>query len=545
MQENERQMAVLLAALARRGTEALKLYDPLPKADLFHQSRKHERIVSGPNRSSKTLASSVEVARALTGQDPYGKYPKPPIKWLDVGRDLRHIGLTMYPLLFKPGAFRIIRDEATGLWRTYRPWTDKARESEAEPAPPLIPERLVNRRRIGWHDKRRQIPSIINLRNSSQIVFAASTGKPGKGFAVHGVRFDEELDEGGWYEEVAARLVDHLGVFIWSVTPEEGTEQYWRLHERVVSGDPNIEQFEMKLEENPYIEQEAKERFEAKLSAETAQVKIHGKPAMEGFMIFPDFNEGVHCCGAFDVPDTWTRFMLVDPGHQVCGIVFAAVPPDDDESRKVYGDSVYFYDELYLRRCSATIFGESVRDRVCVKDGEKWIQTKHFYVFFIDGQSAKTHDIGSGLKVNEQYADALREYGIQSEMNGSGFTFGSTDTDGGIESVRKWLEIRADGTSKLRIMKDRCPKLVWETKNYRWKRKKKDDGTVGPDKKPRDGNDHAFWGLRVLASFGPMYQRPKPVVELEPVEQLWRAKQKRKREKYGSGFVNLGPPISA
>ena len=537
----------LVAENAQRLNEALNLYCPLPKPAQVHESRKRERVISGANRSSKTLTVAVEVARALTGQDPFGKYPTEGVRWFGVGYDLRHIGKVMYPMLFKPGAFKVIRDRETRRLRVYKPWTeDKLRWHEAEPAPPLIPPRFYNPRKIGWHDKKRQIPAVIPFYNGSTIDFAASTGKPAKGFALHGAWFDEEL-EGLWYEEIAPRLMDHNGVFLWSVTPEGGTEQLYRVHERWLSGDPDVEEWSVTAMENPYIEEEEKRLLERRLPAETAKTKIHGLYVMEAFRIFPEFNTGIHCCGSFGVPANWTRFMMVDPGRQICGVLFGAIPPEDEDSRNVYGDAAYIYDELYIARCSAKIFGEQVRDRVCgvtVKnDVTTWVQNQRFHAFFIDSKSGSVYEMGCGLSIQQQYSDALRDWNIKCETTADGFTWGSTDVDGGIESIRQWLQIRPDGTVKLKIMRDKCPSLVKEIENYRWKPETRPDGSKGPGKKPRDGSDHLIWGLRVLAAFRPTYIKPRTVEMLDPVEVFWREYQKKKRGKHGDAYINLGPPV--
>src|SRR3972149_1588114 len=69
-----------------------------------------------------SLAHFVEIARALTGQDPYGKYPKRDGLAVCVAYGERHIGTVIHRYLFRWGAFKMIRDLGSGDWRTYRPW---------------------------------------------------------------------------------------------------------------------------------------------------------------------------------------------------------------------------------------------------------------------------------------------------------------------------------------------------------------------------------------------------------------------------------------
>ena len=114
-----------LAEMARRAAESLKLYEPLPSQAGFHSSMAAERIMIGSNRGGKSLPGAIEVARAVTGTDPYGKYPLRDGRFYCIGRDGRHLGAVMWRKLGRAGAFQIIRDKDTGLWRAFRPWTDE------------------------------------------------------------------------------------------------------------------------------------------------------------------------------------------------------------------------------------------------------------------------------------------------------------------------------------------------------------------------------------------------------------------------------------
>ena len=98
-------MREIRAELAERRLESLKLYRAMSHQEEFHKCMASERIVLGGNRGGKSLAVAVEAARAVTGQDPYGKYPKADGNLAIVGRNWPHIGLVIYPILFKAGAF--------------------------------------------------------------------------------------------------------------------------------------------------------------------------------------------------------------------------------------------------------------------------------------------------------------------------------------------------------------------------------------------------------------------------------------------------------
>ena len=97
----------LLSEIADRRRETLGLYEPLAHVAPFHESNAPERILRGSNRSGKTLSSAVEMARIVTNQDPFKKYPQEG-RAIVVGKDGRHLSNPLYRLLFKPGAIKVI-----------------------------------------------------------------------------------------------------------------------------------------------------------------------------------------------------------------------------------------------------------------------------------------------------------------------------------------------------------------------------------------------------------------------------------------------------
>ncbi|MCI0628573.1 MAG: hypothetical protein L0387_44150, partial [Acidobacteria bacterium] len=200
----QRQLRKLVLEKANRQIEALNLYEPLPIQDEFHRCTAPERIIRGSNRSGKTLAACVEVARAVCGSDPYNKYPKENGRWFCVAKDGSQIGQVVWRKLGRPGAFKIIRDRQTGLWRAFRPWDpeDADREREAKPAPALIPKRLI--RGIAWENKKLDQPSVVTLATGWELSFFSSLSDPPTGSDVDGANFDEEIEGPTWYPEISA-----------------------------------------------------------------------------------------------------------------------------------------------------------------------------------------------------------------------------------------------------------------------------------------------------------------------------------------------------
>lgn len=516
----------LVAERARRNMEALSLYEPLPSQGAFHASLSSERLLRGSNRGGKTLPAAVEVARAVTGQDPSRKYPLTGGRCFCVGKDETHVGQVMWRKLGRAGAFQIIRDQSTGLWRSYRPWLDGGRASEVKPSPPLIPPRLI--KSVSWYDKKEGIPKIVTLHNGWELVFYSSKGTPPNGADIDLAWFDEEIVVDEWYPEISARLLDRCGRFFWSATPQAGTEQLYVLHERATDPalrDGKVEEFVVLLNDNPHISEEQKAAFVQKLSEDERKVRVGGEFIITSFRVYPEFQATVHCCDFFPVPGDWTRYAAIDPGHQVCAVVFLTVPPPEDQAR---GRHVYVYDELYLRRCDADKFGKAMAERC---------QGQSMRMFLIDHQAGRQTEMASGETVEVQYSRSLRKHKVTSVAGGHAFAWPPSDLKAGIESVRDWLRIGEGGRPTLQILKDRCPNLLHELKYYHFRRQQ-NRITDEPEKK----NNHAVDCLRYLAVSGLRYVRPRVSVKTDDsAVRAYRDKRKRKRDKSDGPMVSLGP----
>lgn len=518
----------LSAEIARRKIETVHLYEPLNEQAKFLACKARNRLIRGSNRSGKTLCAAVEVARALLGCDPYGKYPVRDGVCYGVGKDLKHIGEVMYRKLFRAGALQIIRDEVTGQWRAYRPWKDAERKAYCKPAPPLIPPRMVAE--IAWENKKEHVPSVVRLVNGWELHFYSSLGHPPKGSAIDLAWFDEEIIDPQWYPEMAARIVDRRGRFIWSFTPEVGTEQAYELHERaekerieLEEKDRSIMEFESLLADNRHLDEDQKRALAQDLDEEQLRIKVGGEYAITGYRVYPTYNRAVHGYEVCEVPPNWTRYAYVDPGHRVCAVLFCAVPPPG------VGRFKLLFDELYLREATAATFAEAMK--------QKTIGPK-FQAFVIDARMALQTEMGIGKTVLQQYQEALAAARVASIATGSGFLFASDDIEAGILAVQGMLRIRADGTTTLRVMGEKLPAFEGEIRRYHRKRV---NGKVqnAPDQRK---DNHLMDNLRYLALHDPPYVEPPPPPRRESaILKEYRAKLARREKASGGNFVHLGP----
>lgn len=519
----------------------MRLYRPNPNQEEIHKSLASEILVIGGNRSGKSLCTFVEDARAVTGQDPYHKYPEKDGMLCIIGKDWKHIGLVVVPYLFRAGAFKIIKDEETGEWRAYDPTKDEARRAEAKPAPPLIPPRMI--KSTSWVLKSANYMQRCTLHNGWEINFFSSEGEPPQGFQSNRCHIDEDINNESWVPEMQARLVDRKGVLCWSAMPHSTNNALLGLKERAdaaeeqLGEEAEIKQFKLRFLDNPYLDADEKrksiERWAA-VGEDVLRMRAEGDFITDSILVFPNFDMRIHGLERDElpngqVPNDWTRYAVIDPGHAVTAVLFAAVPPDER--------FWLCYDQLYIRQCNATIFGERFREKV---------RDYHFHAFIIDAHGGRLRDIGSGRLPVEQYTEQLIKHGIKSEVTGHSFLAGCDDIIARGESTRTALHIRPVGTPTLRVLRGSCPDLERELKRYRKMVNNVAGTAVVTDKPNTRGEVHLCQCLEYLCAYRPSYHEvPIRNGEKEPWWVKWRLERQKRRGELNPGYVFLGPSSGA
>lgn len=432
------------------------------------------------HNSGKTSATMCELAFALTGTHPQrDKYPLYGLRAIVVAKNMDKIGEVIWRCLGRPGAFKMTDDPETGEPRIERPG-DREAGLTMRSAPPLIPRRLLNLNKdVTWESKKSMIPKkIIIPSNGNECAFYSGQADP---FSIQGTKldlviFDEEIEHDGWFAEAIARLVDKGGRFVWGATPQTGTQKLYDLYlksqedEELGVENPLVKEFVLSIYDNPFISDQDRAMFLASLDDEDQiRVRIEGEHAISGFKIFNSyfFPRGVHGIEPFQIPDDWTRFVAIDPGVQVAAAVFAACPPknmprdsEDCLDESIYGDYIYVYDEIYIRRCDATRLANEIKGHI----GSQVIHT-----MLLDHHGGNLTEIGSGKTPEQQYKDAFQKSRVPVPQVGRYFTYGSDDLSGGILRIKEFLRLREDGTPKLKILSGTCPQLVSAMSRYQWK----------------------------------------------------------------------------
>lgn len=411
---------------------AVELYRPLPQAEDFHNSTAKWRIVVGSNRSGKTLCAAVELARAVLGADPYGKYRQSYGTAFIIGLDTEHLGM-LWRKLYLPGAFKVIYDSIEEKWRPLR-WIgetyveidprDLDMRSLWQDAPPLIPHDAIDR--CSWIDKSRYIPRTVSLVNGWRIVFVSSRGLVKQGEHYDFVWIDEQISNPQFFYEAARGLCDidpsQKAYGVWTATGQKQNPILWELVEQSKE-DSEIKVFIHSINGNPFVTKEERERFSKMLPDIERRVRIEGRFAIESWLIYPEFNRDDHVTTEINIPQSWTRYMVLDPGSTCCATLFAAVDPYEN---------IYVYRELTQHNSSAVSWASAIRAFPDINDMEAWI---------IDTRAGRSRTIGADVTVAMQYFAAASQFDIRPRVIGSmnGFIPACDNPDVRREILKQYL----------------------------------------------------------------------------------------------------------
>lgn len=509
--------------IAQRQCETLNLYVPKPIQNDFHKNNRFIRLALGSNRGGKTLAAAIEAGRCLTNQDPFKKHPPEGIMYA-LGINYKHVGNVMWKKLSRFGAMKMVRDPKDGNWRAWNPsrrW-DKANEHLAKPAPPIIPPRFI--KSIAWEDKKLAIPLKVDLTTGWELQFFSCDAQPGQGFDIDRAWFDEEIDSDHWITEILRGLIDRRGSLWWSATPQAATLKLYEFYEQAL--DPSRTDtavFEMFIKDNQYLSDEAKQQFRDTLSPAEMTVRWEGKFALNQRIVYPEWDaDAIHSLvrapGAaqdYQVPSTWAKWLIIDPGRHRCGVLGVAVPPDDS--------MFLVFDELYIADCDATTFA----DKAVEKFGHG-----PFEDFIIDWHMARQHQMGSGETIASQYSRELARVRVESKLSGFYFRIGSDDVSARTESFRKLLRINGEtGSAKLKVFVRNCPNFCWEMKRQYYQKK----GDLVTDKRV-DKDNHLVTCGEMAAAGRLKWSKPAKPKKKEPwTTKAIREKKKRHQQAFGGG----------
>jgi hypothetical protein len=569
----------LVAEKMRRECETLRLYEPLEYQEEFHKCQAQQALILKGNRTGGTLALMVEVARAFTGQDPYHKYPEKDGRIVVLGYGEKHIGRVFYDKLFRPGAFKLIRDLQTGKWRCYRPWAEEEggdlhRKAEALKAPPLIPPRFIEGR-IAWEKRSERVFSIVRAPNGWELHATNSAGDPGQaqGFSVNLYGIDEDTATPGWHEEAVGRVADCGGKIRWSALPHAKNNDLMNLvklaKDEAEKAEPVAVMIRASIFDNKYLPKRSVEDSVQAWKAKGEDVyrkRALGEININSTLMYPTFSRYVHdvmnvetlaedqkylaehdgkipedwtaqrilAARMGEPPDDWTRYTSTDPGYTALAIEFLCVPPPE------LGDQIFLYDEVFLREppVPAEAFGDAMQMKC---------EGKVMEAFIFDMHGGRLRSIASGEVPVDKYRDALEERDVKSESTKHGFRHACDDRKRREEDMRSVLAIQRNGQPRFMVVVGKCPVFCAEMENFKKKMIKQMGVDMPTDEGDRRANTHAIEAVEGAIGIDLPYVKPRiKHVQFNLVDR-WNALKERlnlKRRMSGqlaSPSISLGP----
>lgn len=504
-----------------RYKEALRTYRPLPYQERFHQCKSRRALIRKGNRTGGSLALFIEVARAVLGLDPHDKYPKKGICVL-LGFGERHIGNIFHRYLFQSGAFHIFQDPSQG-----RIWVSCNRETpEAEPAPPLIPQKYVQE--MSWETKSANIFSRVIIKNEAtgsewEIIACNSKGDPNmlQGINVNLYAIDEDIANAGWYQEAIMRTNSVGGFIRWAAYPQASNDAMLHLIEECEDQEgednPTAVLFTASMWDNIYTSEQAKHEDIKALQVfgeDVVKRRVSGELDLSPRRVYAAFDKWKHSIASYDVkvaetlkslnyepPADWCRYATLDPGSNIFACLFWAVPPP-----QTFGDFAIIYDELYIHQSDAEKWGDKFQEKT---KGCDW------HDFIIDSHGARLREQAGGELPRVHYGRQLQKRKIRARVSGTSFTDGSDNISNREMAVREWLTLRVsedeliDGTPKLLCVMHKCPNLLREMMRFKKKTRNIGGEVIVLDDADRTGTRHdAVDCAEYGAAHGLEYVRP-------------------------------------
>jgi phage terminase large subunit len=255
--------------------------------------------------------------------------------------------------------------------------------------------------------------------------------------------------------------------------------------------------------DNPNLPDDFFDQFEG-LPDAWVQRFVYGSHDVFVGQIFTDYNDERHVVQPFHIPESWERWMCIDPGIGHEGAVSWCA--------RDFDGNAYYYRELLAK-------GQPV---------EWWAQQVHEIEARADygGPNEKIHRRLIGLEANQRsqrdgktVLSKWNEFGIYPE-------FADRDPSARISSITEYLRPKpgnrdpwtgADASPRLRIFAD-CEKLQEYLPQYRWKPQRTNYSEEEPAEKPRKKDDHNIdnLGHMLLAFDGlPELDAPRTVADAE------------------------------
>ena len=425
-------------------------YQPNPKLAQFHHSEATIRAIFGGNRSGKTTCGGMEFLFHVTGQYP-DWYPKEqryyhPIKGRIACRDFQKgVGEVLIPFLEE--------------------WMDMSLVKRKIRNPLGIP--------IKWILKNGSVFDILTYEQSVESF---------EGWKGHIAWFDEPPPRDKYIATLRG-LVDYKGRCWLTLTP---LSQPWIYDDIFTKHDPRIYVVTTDMRDNPHLTESAITDFEASLTEEEKEARLHGRFMHLTGLVYKEFDPGIHICEPPRINPTWTRYMAIDPHERTpTAVMWLAVDQNSN---------MWIYDELWLKDMDI----QQIAGAIHAQEGEQPARIR-----LIDPHNDKENMIAGGFNIRKE----LMKYGVYCERANS-------DPQLGKSRIRQALKLRYSPLLKtelpqLRVSRE-CSQTIYEFQHYVWEEYRRNKEELGEKDRAKKKDDHFMDCLRYIFNANPRYIVAEP-----------------------------------
>lgn len=479
------------AKVSAQKLDALELFRPTAYQEQVVLCPASEILVQGGTRSGKSVIVTAMISAYLRNKPIIfadgSRHDMREIGWLNravvvwlVGLQLNHIGQTLHRLLCRAGAFDMVRDKKTGLWRAWQPGRVEGDENipleKRFPAPPFIPAHEIVEET--WENKKEFKFTSLQLKDGSMCYGFASTGDVKRGDPVNRIWIDEEIANSEHYAEWQSRLSDRKAKILWSSWPDMKTPALQALYRRCcdqrdevlrgVRKAANCINFIFRGSDSPFIDDEEKAKRSEGWTEAQRRARDFGEFITDTIVAYPEFNRHFHCVDYgpnspmndkvteamrrlnWNVPSDWCVDLILDPGTARPALLWAAIPPKSfwDEGQPYY----ILFREMAVPRIDAA---EMARRARYADPGRQYMR------FIGDSKAGEQTPMGFSWAVFEQYSREFRKEGLRCQLTNDMFLRGETTWVVRSMKLRSLMRGRSScGRPQLRIVTHACPVLV-------------------------------------------------------------------------------------
>lgn len=468
-----------------RRLDGLKLFRPTEQQEKFFTCKAHKILVTGGQRSGKTVAAAVRFAAFMrdmpvtlrSGKQISYRRPRDQnghvICWI-IGYNWSHLVDTIKKKLFEPGLYSIIRDPQTKEWRCVDPDNhyDVEHQEMWRDAPPLIPAHEMEMSEFSWRLMR---CTAEMTKNRGTIRGIPSSGDLTTGDAVTCIWIDEHIEIPEYFGDWQTRLASTEGYLFWSAFDNMWANDaflnlYDECERETVKDDPLAVRFALRQRDNPHISKRGTEIAMSGLSEDERAARDEGIHQIDKILMYPWFSETHHVIkkstptendavakilidNHMRPPADWTKYLVLDPGTLHPALLAVAVPPPQ------IGPFAVAFQEIFPGRMDA----EGLAAMAAKTFDWCW-----FEAFIIDNQAGQKTPEGFSQTIYRRYADMFQKYNLLSRQTGASFWIGSRDIPARTQAVTSMLvPCYPSGKPRIRIVEHACPHLIDQLKRYR------------------------------------------------------------------------------